>query len=70
MHNCITDLPNRVSSLCPQIFEADSADAADGLAHNIKVNIGVTAAVRLTAPGEIAHSIGKATRVVDLRPNG
>ena len=50
--------------------EAESADAADGLAHNIKVNIGVTVSVRITAAGEIERSMGKATRVVDLRPKG
>ncbi len=43
--------------------EADSADAADGLAHNIKVDIGVTASVRVTGVGEIERTMGKAQRI-------
>jgi phenylacetate-CoA ligase len=38
------------------------------LSHLIKALIGVTAAVETTAPGAIERSIGKAKRIVDLRP--
>ncbi|MFN3566653.1 MAG: AMP-binding protein, partial [Burkholderiaceae bacterium] len=43
-------------------------DAARRLEHNIKAYIGVTAAVRLAAPGGIERSIGKAKRILDKRP--
>ena len=50
-----------------ELGEDESTKAADGLAHNIKVNIGVTATVRVAGVGEIERSLGKAKRVVDLR---
>jgi phenylacetate-CoA ligase len=40
------------------------------LAHNIKSYIGVTTAVRVAPVGGITRSIGKAKRVIDLRPKG
>ncbi|MEW5880853.1 MAG: phenylacetate--CoA ligase PaaK [Pseudomonadota bacterium] len=43
-------------------------EAARKLEHNIKAYIGVTAAVRLAAPGGIERSIGKAKRILDKRP--
>ncbi|GAB4481105.1 MAG: phenylacetate--CoA ligase [Burkholderiaceae bacterium] len=43
-------------------------DAARKLEHNIKAYIGVTATVRLAAPGGIERSIGKAKRILDKRP--
>jgi phenylacetate-CoA ligase len=53
-------------------------DADDGifascdrdLAHRIKAHIGVTAAVRTVRPGTVERSLGKAKRVIDLRPKG
>ncbi len=42
--------------------------AADRLAHDIKALIGVTAAVTMAEVGRIERSIGKAKRVIDLRP--
>jgi phenylacetate-CoA ligase len=49
-----------------------SADAqkesAGRLEHNIKAYVGVTATVRLAAPGAIERSLGKAKRVIDRRP--
>ena len=38
------------------------------LAHHIKALIGVTAAVRTVKPGTVERSLGKAKRVIDLRP--
>jgi phenylacetate-CoA ligase len=40
------------------------------LAHNIKSLIGVTAAVEIVPVGRVERSIGKAKRVIDLRPKG
>ncbi len=40
---------------------------ADTVRHHVKSMVGVTAAVSLRAPGEIARSAGKAVRVRDLR---
>ncbi len=40
------------------------------LAHHIKAQIGVTAAVRTVKPGTVERSLGKAKRVIDLRPKG
>ena len=50
----------------------DAARAACNrdLAHQIKALIGVTAAVETTPPGAIERSLGKAKRIVDLRPKG
>jgi phenylacetate-CoA ligase len=42
--------------------------AAALLAHNVKTYIGVTASVRIADIGGVARSIGKAKRVIDLRP--
>ena len=56
------------------VERAPGAGAADGdaagarLAHSIKDLVGVTAAVRVVAPGGIERSVGKARRVVDKRP--
>jgi phenylacetate-CoA ligase len=51
-------------------------DASDGvfalcdreLSHHIKAQIGVNAAVRTVKPGTVERSLGKAKRVIDLRP--
>lgn len=40
------------------------------LAHHIKATVGVTAAVRTVKPGTVERSLGKAKRVIDLRPKG
>jgi phenylacetate-CoA ligase len=47
---------------------ADGEGAGAKLAHNIKSMIGVTADVRVVAPGGVERSLGKARRVVDKRP--
>ncbi len=48
--------------------EATRAACNRDLAHQIKALIGVTADVNTAKPGTIERSIGKAKRVVDLRP--
>ncbi len=40
------------------------------LSRHIKDSIGVTAAVRTVRPGTVERSVGKAKRVIDLRPKG
>ena len=47
---------------------ATRAQTAEALLQSIKVNIGVTAAVEIVDVGRIERSIGKARRVIDLRP--
>jgi phenylacetate-CoA ligase len=53
-----------------RVADGDAAGAealGSELARQIKGRIGVTAAVRVHAPGEIERSIGKAKRVIDRR---
>src|SRR5690606_32019969 len=47
---------------------ATRAQTAEALLQSIKVNIGVTAAVEIVDVGRSERSIGKARRVIDLRP--
>lgn len=47
---------------------ATAAGAQAALAHAIKSYVGVSATVRIEAPGSIERSAGKARRVLDLRP--
>jgi phenylacetate-CoA ligase len=46
---------------------AARADAAKAIQHHIKAMVGVSAGVRLVDPGQVARSMGKAVRIVDLR---
>jgi phenylacetate-CoA ligase len=48
--------------------DATRAACGKDLAHLIKALIGVTARVETTLPGAIERSLGKAKRIVDLRP--
>jgi phenylacetate-CoA ligase len=49
----------------------NDGEAAGGrLAQAIKSLIGISAEVRVAAPGTIERSVGKAKRVVDKRPKG
>jgi len=52
----------------PGADEASRAACDRDLAHHIKSLIGVTAAVETTPPGAIERSLGKAKRIIDLRP--
>ncbi|MBI3515797.1 MAG: phenylacetate--CoA ligase [Proteobacteria bacterium] len=56
------------------VVEARAADAPPALARaleqRIKAQIGVTAAVEIAAAGTVERSLGKAKRVIDLRPKG
>jgi phenylacetate-CoA ligase len=66
--------PGNLDELTVMVERAPSAGSADGnaaetrLAHHIKNMIGVTAEVRVSAPGSIERSLGKAKRIVDRRP--
>lgn len=50
--------------------ESVYAECDRDLAHHIKATVGVTAAVRTVKPGTVERSLGKAKRVIDLRPKG
>ncbi len=52
----------------PGADEASRAACDRDLAHHIKSLIGVTATVETVPPGAIERSLGKAKRIVDLRP--
>jgi phenylacetate-CoA ligase len=65
--------PVNLDEMTVIVERSGGAGAADGnaagakLAHMIKSLIGVTAEVRVVAPGSIERSLGKAKRVVDKR---
>jgi phenylacetate-CoA ligase len=58
----------RVEARAEAADEATRAAAGSELAHRIKSLIGISAAVDTVAPGGIERSMGKAKRIVDLRP--
>src|SRR5204862_3244799 len=66
--------PRNLDELAVVVERSSAAGSADGesagvaLAHHIKSMIGVTAEVRVVAPGGVERSLGKARRVVDKRP--
>jgi phenylacetate-CoA ligase len=68
--------PTHLDELTVLVERAPQAGAADGdlagtrLARSIKDLVGVSAAVRVVAPGGVERSMGKARRVVDKRPKG
>jgi phenylacetate-CoA ligase len=68
--------PGNLDEMAVVVERSPGAGAADGtvagrkLAHLIKSMIGVSADVRVVAPGTIERSLGKAKRVVDKRPKG
>lgn len=63
--------PGRLDELTVRVeLRAGSSEAqvAGTLAHHIKQNIGISAAIEICAPGSIDRSAGKAVRIRDLRP--
>jgi phenylacetate-CoA ligase len=50
------------------VVETQDTEAASRLQHDIKSYIGVSAEVKPVATGTVERSIGKAKRVIDLRP--
>jgi phenylacetate-CoA ligase len=66
--------PGNLDELTVLVERVAAAGSADGnaagtrLAHHIKSLIGVTAEVRVSAPGSVERSLGKAKRIVDKRP--
>ncbi len=63
----LDELTVHVETAEPASSEAQSA-AARQLEQRVKNTIGVTALVRVAAPGGIERSVGKARRIVDKRP--
>jgi len=66
--------PKNLDEMTVLVERTASAGSADGeaagtrLAHLIKSLIGVTADVKVLAPGGVERSLGKAKRIVDKRP--
>jgi phenylacetate-CoA ligase len=52
----------------PAAGSADGDAAGQRLAHLVKNLIGVSADVKVLAPGGVERSLGKAKRIVDRRP--
>jgi phenylacetate-CoA ligase len=53
----------------PEAAQPDARAAAGAkLAQHIKSRIGVTAEVAVVEPGKVERSLGKAKRIIDLRP--
>jgi phenylacetate-CoA ligase len=50
------------------LVETEDRSAAEKLQHDIKSYIGVSADVKSVAAGTVERSIGKAKRVIDMRP--
>ena len=48
--------------------ESALTEAGEDLRHHIKNRIGVTATVTVVAEGGVERSMGKAKRIIDLRP--
>ncbi|HXP30367.1 MAG TPA: phenylacetate--CoA ligase PaaK [Stellaceae bacterium] len=60
----------RVEARADAAEEKTRAAASRDLAHHIKSTIGISATIETVAPGAIERSLGKAKRIVDLRPKG
>ena len=58
-----------VETLVHEGEERANSIAAD-ITHEIKARIGTSAKVEIRDPGGIERSVGKAKRIVDLRPKG
>jgi phenylacetate-CoA ligase len=58
----------RVEARADAADDASRAAASHDLAHRIKSLIGISADVDTVAPGGIERSMGKARRIIDLRP--
>jgi len=67
-----TERLDEITVVVESRLDAESvyAECDRDLAHHIKAMIGVTAAVRTVKPGVVERSLGKAKRVIDLRPKG
>jgi phenylacetate-CoA ligase len=65
--------PKNLDEMTVLVERTASAGSADGeaagvrLAHQIKSLIGVSADVKVLAPGSVERSLGKAKRIVDKR---
>jgi phenylacetate-CoA ligase len=64
--DALTVVVESARGLADEVSKAAERD----LAHAIKAYIGVTSAVKVTPVGSVERSMGKAKRIVDLRPKG
>ncbi|WP_019449103.1 phenylacetate--CoA ligase PaaK [Cupriavidus sp. BIS7] len=73
-YQCVLNKDGPLDTLTVRIECAHGADPAvarraeSTLAHDIKSYIGVTAAIEILPEGGVERSVGKARRIVDLRP--
>ena len=64
----LDDLEVQVEARAPSDSDEARDHAAGKLRHAMKAHIGISAKVRVLAPGQIERSLGKAKRVIDKRP--
>jgi phenylacetate-CoA ligase len=75
-YQLVVERAGSLDHLTVEVEAQPGADAArypaiaGAIAHHVKAMVGLTADVRVKAPGEIPRSQGKAVRVRDLRPKG
>ncbi|AVA37092.1 MULTISPECIES: phenylacetate--CoA ligase PaaK [Cupriavidus] len=73
-YQCVLNKDGPLDTLIVRVECAHGADPATArqaesqLAHDIKSYIGVTAGIEILAEGGVERSVGKARRIVDLRP--
>jgi len=73
-YQCVLGRDGHLDTLAVRVEASPGAEAEaaararDALAHDIKAYIGVTAGIELLPEGGIERSVGKAKRIVDLRP--
>jgi phenylacetate-CoA ligase len=66
----LDEMTVRVEARPQNAGSEERADAARRLARLVKDSIGVTVAVDVVEPEILERSLGKAQRIVDLRPKG
>src|SRR5262249_18857735 len=69
-HQRLDSITVKVEVRAAAADESTRTRAAEELAHRIKSLIGITAEVETVVPGGVERSIGKARRILDLRPKG
>jgi phenylacetate-CoA ligase len=73
-YQCVVTRPGRLDELTVRVEARSPASDVDALGreleHLVKQGVGVTVAVEVLPPAALERSIGKAKRLVDLRPKG
>ena len=68
VHPRLDELTVVVEARAGAADDATREAAGRDVAREIKARIGITSGVRVTEPESVERSVGKAKRVVDLRP--